>query len=154
MNEAESTLVAVMQCILYHAFIINNDFCPSQYRCPYWMEGTWRLCSTWQGSRYVHIWLEIFCISLAPIFICGCIFKVACVKEGWRWRNLPHGEEAYTGVRGLAYSMHSSRSLKAVNQTQKQQTRIEFMLLLYWFSMCFWKGKYCIEGWECWSVRH
>lgn len=62
---------------------------------------------------------------LAPNFICGYTFKVACVKGwerggGWRWRNLPHGEEAYTRVRGLAYSMHTSWSLKDVNQSQKQ----------------------------------
>lgn len=58
---------------------------------------------------------------------------------------MPRGEEACTRVRGLAYSIHSSRFLKAVNQTQKQQTGVVFMLSLYWFSMCFWNGKY-------WSV--
>lgn len=66
-------------------------------------------------------------------------------KGSWRQRNLPRGEEACTRVRGLAYSIHSSRFLKAVNQTQKQQTGVVFMLSLYWFSMCFWNGKY-------WSV--
>lgn len=66
-----------------------------------------------------HLAGDFLYFSLAPIFICGYTSKVACV--GRRGRNLPCGEEAYR-VRGPAYCMHSSWLLKAVNQSQKEQT--------------------------------